>query len=127
VRREAVDRYLWNPSAKSYLDYRWTRRAACRVFPPPPLPLFVGLASRPQADAVAATVSSELLKEGGIEATALLTHQQWDAPNGWAPLQWIAITGLRAYAHAAMAERIACRWMASVNRVYRESGKLVEK
>ena len=128
MRHEAVNQYLWNPSAKSYLDYRWTRRVPVqRVSAATLYPLFVGLASRAQADGVAATVSRELLKEGGIEATPLLTHQQWDAPNGWAPLQWIAISGLHAYGHAAMAESIACRWMASVNRVYRESGKLVEK
>jgi alpha,alpha-trehalase len=42
-------------------------------------------------------------------------------------LQWIAIAGLRRYDNAALAETIACRWMANVNEVYRQSGKLVEK
>jgi alpha,alpha-trehalase len=34
---------------------------------------------------------------------------------------------LRRYALAPLAELIACRWMANVNRVYTETGKLVEK
>jgi alpha,alpha-trehalase len=55
------------------------------------------------------------------------TGQQWDSPNGWAPLQWIAIDGLRRYHLSSLAAAIACRWMSGVDHVYRESGKLVEK
>jgi alpha,alpha-trehalase len=68
-----------------------------------------------------------LLKPGGIVTTPLATGQQWDSPNGWAPLQWIAVAGLRRYQHRALAEAIACRWMVNVDEVYRRSGKLVEK
>jgi alpha,alpha-trehalase len=59
--------------------------------------------------------------------TPLHTGQQWDAPNGWAPLQWIAVEGLRRYHDDGLAATIACRWMSDVNAVYRQSGKLVEK
>jgi alpha,alpha-trehalase len=57
----------------------------------------------------------------------LETGQQWDAPNGWAPVQWIAVDGLRRYHQDRLAETIACRWMRTVNAVYDDSGKLVEK
>jgi alpha,alpha-trehalase len=87
----------------------------------------VSLASKDQAAAVANIAARELLKAGGIVTTTLTTGQQWDAPNGWAPLQWIAVSGLRGYGDAALAETIACRWMANVNDVYAHSGKLVEK
>src|SRR5205823_14635469 len=90
-------------------------------------PLFVKAASREQADAVAATIGRQLLAAGGIVTTTQNTGEQWDAPNGWAPLQWIAVSGLRQYAQGRLAETIACRWMVSVNRVYGETGKLVEK
>ena len=90
-------------------------------------PLFVSLASKPQAAAVAKITAAELLKPGGIVTTTLETGQQWDAPNGWAPLQWIAISGLRDYGQTSLAATIACRWMANVNEVYQQSGKLVEK
>ena len=69
----------------------------------------------------------DLLIRGGMVATPLETGQQWDAPNGWAPLQWIAIDGLRRYNHLSLAEAIACRWMFNVEEHFRQSGKLVEK
>ena len=68
-----------------------------------------------------------MLKAGGIVATPLGTGQQWDAPNGWAPLQWIAVEGLASFGRTKLAERIACRWMVTVSRVYRQTGKLIEE
>ena len=59
--------------------------------------------------------------------TPLTTGQQWDAPNGWAPLQWIAVEGLRRYGYDDLAHDIAQRWLATVARSYCETGKLVEK
>jgi alpha,alpha-trehalase len=76
---------------------------------------------------VAKSITRELLKPGGIVTTPLDTGQQWDAPNGWAPIQWIAVAGLRHYGQTSLAETIACRWMINVGEVYRQSGKLVEK
>jgi alpha,alpha-trehalase len=87
----------------------------------------VSLSSKPEAAAVANIAARELLRPGGIVTTTLATGEQWDSPNGWAPLQWIAVSGLRDYDQAPLAETIACRWMASVDDVYRQSGKLVEK
>src|SRR5207302_1818581 len=80
-----------------------------------------------QAASVARTTRRRLLKGGGVVTTTRNTGQQWDAPNGWAPLQWIAVAGFNAYGEAALAEEIACRWSVNVARAYRESGKLLEK
>ena len=127
-RRAAMDRYLWNAKAGAYFDYRWTHRAPVpRISAATLYPLFTGVASSEQASSVAKAVTRDLLKEGGLVTTTVDTGQQWDAPNGWPPLQWIAVSGLRDYANAQLAEVIACRWMLSVNRVYAASGKLVEK
>jgi alpha,alpha-trehalase len=128
ARRTAIDKYLWDPSSGAYLDYRWTHKAHLpRVSAATLYPLFVALASEAQARAVAITASAQLLKPGGIVTTTLETGQQWDSPNGWAPLQWIAIAGLRHYHQDSLARIIACRWMSIVNDLYRRSGKLVEK
>jgi alpha,alpha-trehalase len=127
-RRAAMDRYLWDEDRGVYLDYQ--RREQARV---PHLsaaalyPLFLGAATARQAKSVASAVKSELLRAGGIVTTPLETGQQWDAPNGWAPLQWIAVAGFRRYQETELAESVACRWMLNVERVYRRSGKLVEK
>lgn len=128
ARRAAVDRYLWSSAEEAYVDYRWTRRARiARVSAATLYPLFVSMASDAQGSAVSRTVRGRLLEPGGVVTTPLDTGQQWDSPNGWAPLQWIAVEGLRRYREAGLAEVIACRWMRDVDAVYQDSGKLVEK
>jgi alpha,alpha-trehalase len=128
ARRAAIDRYLWDPSRGAYLDYRWTKQQPIdHVTAATLYPLFTRVASEAQAGSVAKAVEAELLKPGGIVATTLDTGQQWDWPNGWAPLQWIAVAGLTSYGQNQLAEAIACRWMVNVARVYRSTGKLVEK
>jgi alpha,alpha-trehalase len=128
ARREAVNHYLWDSADGVFRDYLWVKRAQVpRISAATLYPLFTALASQTQAAAVAATVSRDLLKAGGIVTTPLVTGQQWDAPNGWPPLQWIGVSGLRHYAISPLAASVACRWMVGVNRVYDDSGKLVEK
>ncbi len=128
ARAAAIDRYLWDEAAGTYYDYQWADNAAIKRLSAAALyPLFVGVASAAQADAVGKRVARDLLKPGGIVTSLLSTSEQWDAPNGWAPLQWIAVDGLRRYDQNLLAERIACRWMFNVQNVYRQSGRLVEK
>jgi alpha,alpha-trehalase len=128
MRRTAIDRYLWDDKSGAYFDYRWTHQERIRRVSAATLyPLFVALASESQATAVAKVATRQLLRAGGIVTTPLQTGEQWDAPNGWAPLQWIAVDGLRRYHRESLAEMIACRWMSGVNDVYRNDGKLVEK
>jgi alpha,alpha-trehalase len=128
ARRASMDRYLWDAPKGAFLDYRWTKKTRMPLVSAATLyPLFVSLASKSQAAAVAKITAGELLKAGGIATTTVETGQQWDSPNGWAPLQWIAVSGLRDYGETPLAAAIACRWMANVNEVYRQSGKLVEK
>src|SRR5206468_7409353 len=64
---------------------------------------------------------------GGRVTTTIESGQQWDAPNGWAPLQWIAVKGLSNYGEMALGQTIAKRWMNKVVTAYRVSGKLMEK
>jgi alpha,alpha-trehalase len=128
ARRRAIDHYLWDAPTGAYYDYRWTQRAKIKRLSAATLyPLFVAMASPAQASDVARITGRVLLKPGGVITTPIDTGQQWDAPNGWAPLQWIGIAGFRHYGQAALAETIACRWMRTVQDVYRQEGKLVEK
>ena len=90
-------------------------------------PLFFKIASREQAIAVAATLEKLFLQPGGLTTTLEVTGQQWDAPNGWAPLQWIAIKGLENYGMHTLAKEIAVRWIALNKKVYERTGKLMEK
>jgi alpha,alpha-trehalase len=128
ARRRAIDRYLWDEVQGSYADYRWTDRRHTAVLSAATLyPLFESLATASQARRVAAVVRASLLARGGLATTTLATGQQWDAPNGWAPLQWIAVRGLRDTGQAALAAALACRWLVTVTTAYQYSGRLVEK
>jgi len=89
-------------------------------------PLFAGVATDDQARATAKALAP-FVGEGGLRTTLIGSGQQWDDPNGWAPLQWVAIAGLRRYREAPLAARISTAWLASVEREYRASGKLLEK
>jgi alpha,alpha-trehalase len=128
LRESAVRRYLWDPDQGVFTDYLWReKRPSGTVTAATLAPLFVGLATKAQAERVAEVVRARLLKRGGLATSTVPTGQQWDAPNGWAPLQWIAIEGLRDYGEAVLAATIAQRWMLRVISAYRATGKLVEK
>ena len=127
-RRAAMDRWLWNAAAGAYADFdhrlgrlRHALTAATVV------PLFCGVASPAQADAVAAAVRQRLLAHGGLSTTEWRSGQQWDRPNGWAPLQWMGVLGFERTGHADLADLIRTRWVRTVGDVYRREGKLVEK
>jgi len=42
-------------------------------------------------------LNREILQAGGWITTLARSGQQWDAPNSWAPLQWIVHRGLQRY------------------------------
>jgi alpha,alpha-trehalase len=72
-------------------------------------------------------MEAHLLQKGGLLTTDIVSGQQWDAPNGWAPLQWIAVQGLRRYGFTELAETLRLRWLATCDAVFHASGKFVEK
>lgn len=90
-------------------------------------PLFVGAASQEQADFTARQIADQLLQQGGLATTLNESGQQWDAPNGWAPLQWVAVQGLAKYGHVKLAQEIAKRWLQTCDIIYTAKGKFVEK
>lgn len=123
----AINKYLWNDNGY-YGDYDW-RLAQPRNNPSAAMlyPLFAGAAWPDRAQKTANTVARILLKPGGLTTTTFNTSQQWDAPNGWAPLHWIAVQGLKRYGRGDLARPIGTRFLADVNNVYSMQQKLVEK
>ena len=127
-RRAAIDRWLWDPRLGAFVDYdllhgRRRPRATAAVV----VPLFVGLASRAQAQQVLQLVETRLLEPGGIATTCRHSAEQWDRPNGWAPLQWMAIAGAARYGARRLATEIRQRWLDTVGSLYEREYKLVEK
>jgi alpha,alpha-trehalase len=128
ARAAAVERWLWSAGEGRYGDWDAAeRRLRPGVTAATLYPLFAGLAAPDRAAAVATTTERALLAPNGLRTTLAATGQQWDRPNGWAPLQWIAADGLSRYGRDDLAARIAQRFVATAEREYRASGKLLEK
>jgi alpha,alpha-trehalase len=126
-RAKAIEQYLWN-DAGYYSDYDWELgRSRDNVTAAMFYPLFVGVALPERARKTAEVARDQLLEAGGLATTTFTTGQQWDAPNGWAPLQWVAIDGLRRYAKNELAQQIGERFLGVVDALYASEGKLVEK
>ena len=127
-RRNAMERYLWDPVSGYYTD--WDLRLArprVALTAAAMYPLFTGAASPEHAHAMARIAEKQLLAPGGLRTTLVKTGQPWDAPNGWAPLQWIAFDGLRRYDENVLAQSIGERYVANVQRGVATTGKMVEK
>jgi alpha,alpha-trehalase len=127
-RSAAIRRLMWDQQDGVYSDYLWeTGEFSGGVTAVTLYPLFLKIATADQARAVTATVERKLLDVGGLATTLVESGQQWDAPNGWAPLQWIAVIGLRNYGFERLAHEIAARWVHENIAGYRRYAKLVEK
>jgi alpha,alpha-trehalase len=128
ARAEAIRHWLWDPRIGAFTDYDYVHRTLRhRLTAATVYPLFAGVASREQAKTVAESIKRGLLRPGGLATTQVATGQQWDEPNGWAPLQYLAVIGLRRYGEAALARTIATRWIRTNVAYYARTGKLVEK
>ncbi|HUQ11963.1 MAG TPA: alpha,alpha-trehalase TreF [Steroidobacteraceae bacterium] len=128
ARQRAIGKLLWDAERGAFVDYDWRNgRRLTQVTLATAYPLFAGAADQPQGQRVARTLRETLLMPHGLATTLVDTGQQWDQPNGWAPLQWVAIDGLRKYGENELAATVAERWVAENARVYCQTGKLVEK
>jgi alpha,alpha-trehalase len=127
-RSTAILKYCWNNELGFFCDYNLQTKEVNRNITAAGLfTLFTKIATDEQAVETAAVTRTFLLKDGGLVTTTNHTGQQWDAPNGWAPLQWIAFAGLNNYNHEELANEIARRWVALNEKVFNETGKMMEK
>jgi alpha,alpha-trehalase len=123
----ALERHLWSEALLCYADYDLDSGVAQdQLTGAAAFALFAGVPGSERAERTAAALRG-LLSNGGLLATRTPTGQQWDAPNGWAPLQWIAIEGLRRYGHVAFAADIAGNWLAMIEAHFGATGQLLEK
>lgn len=128
ARRAAIQKYLWSNERQRFVDYDRRTGAPTPILSAAMLmPLFVGLATAEQARITARLTESQLLAPGGLRTTLIHTGQQWDMPNGWAPLQWIGIEGLERYGERKLAREIAVRWVDTAGTFYAKTGRMIEK
>lgn len=127
-RAALIRRYFWDPKEAFFIDYDFRKKHTTNrptlagVFP-----LYAKIATAEQAAAVAQRIEQDFLKKGGLVTTLADNGQQWDSPNGWAPLQWIAVQGLREYGYHGLANTIRDRWLEANETVFAAERKMVEK
>lgn len=127
-RRATINQYMWDESRGYYFDWYSPSGSHTDVWSLAGVfPLYCGVATHAQAARVAVAIEEKFLKPGGVVTSLHETGQQWDAPNGWAPLQWVTIVGLRRYGYNKLADTIRDRWLATNTAVFANQGKFLEK
>ncbi len=128
ARKNAVLRYCWNEEKGYFYDYQFQRQRPTSALTLAGMyPFYFGMADPEQARRAANILAKQLLMGGGLVTTLHSTHQQWDSPNGWPPLQWMAIGGLRRYQQDSLANSIKNRWLRLNEVVFAQTGKMMEK
>jgi alpha,alpha-trehalase len=127
TRAQTIRHLMWDQKAGLFTDYNFV--AGQRLdypFLTTFYPLWAGFATKEEASAVAANLSM-FEKEGGLQTSTNVSGSQWDAPFGWAPLQVIAIEGLRRYGFEAAAERLSINFLSMVLRDFDQHRTIKEK
>ena len=126
-RRDLINTLMWDEEAGLYYDYNFRTRQRRRYdFATTFFPLWAGIASPAQAARLRENLS-RFEAPGGLLTSTEVTGNQWDAPFGWAPLQMIAVDGLRRYGFHEDANRIAAKFVSLVAKEFDEHGTIVEK
>ncbi len=127
-RKNNIIKYCWNDSVGYFYDYNWKeKKQSARMTLAGVFPLFFQLADDQKASLVRENMKDRFLKDGGVVTTLNETNQQWDYPNGWAPLQWVCYKSCKNYSYHTLAKNIAVRWTALNLKVFFETGKMLEK
>jgi alpha,alpha-trehalase len=131
-RLEAIIKYCWNEKQFFFTDYNWAKETHVDHISAAGLtPLFIVEKDnhfiKSKADRVADAVTKYLLQPGGLVTTIIPSGQQWDWPNGWAPLQWMAVQGLEKFGQGKVSKTIAKNWVSLNEKVFAATGKMMEK
>lgn len=125
-RKLLIDKYFWDGSL--YRDFNFVKNTTTMSEHIAILyPLFLGLSSKTQAQSIATILEEKFLYQGGLVTTTKNSGQQWDLPNAWAPYQWLGYKAMQNYGFCDLAQKIKNNWCSNVERVYNNTGKLMEK
>jgi alpha,alpha-trehalase len=127
ARKAAMDRWLWRPELGMYADYDFVAgRHASDPYVTTLYPLWAGAASPAQAAALRGKLGL-FEHKGGLAMSRDRSGAQWDAPYGWAPVNWLVTSGLERYGFDADARRIAGKFTATIDRALAQDGTIREK
>lgn len=127
-RKEALINNMWSDDHKFFMDYDSALHKSSQIMSLAGIyPLFFKMATKEQAHHVNEHITKSFLQNGGVVSSLHESGQQWDFPNGWPPLQFLTYKGLRNYGFHDTAEELKKRWLALNDKVFKETGKMMEK
>ncbi len=127
-RKAAVNKYCWSAKEGWYVDYNLvTKKHSPELTLAGVVPFFLNVAQPHNIYMAVQNLRLKFLQPGGVVTTLKHSGEQWDAPNGWAPLEWMTIAGLENYQQQALARTIAERWVKLNVAVFERTGKMMEK
>lgn len=127
-RKKAINTYCWSDQLGWYVDYHTVlQQPSTTLTLAGMFPFFFNLSDPHHMETAKQVLKDRFICMGGVVTTLERTGEQWDAPNGWACLQWTTIIGLENYGEEVLAKDIADRWVTLNKKVFKNTGKLVEK
>jgi alpha,alpha-trehalase len=132
LRSSMIKKYFWNNKISFFTDYQFKNQVPLDIITPAGLYPFCFINDNPDyfsllGKKAAIVAQDKLLKPGGFVTTTFDAAQQWDSPNGWAPLEWMMIWGFDRCGQKNIAALAAKRWIKLNILVYNNTGKLMEK
>ena len=127
ARNAAIHRYLWKPQQGVFADYDFEKhKSSSYAYISSLYPLWAGVASREEAKKVVAKLNL-FERPGGLSMSNTDTGMQWDEPFGWAPTNWVGVSGLQTAGFRDDAKRLAMKWDATVDQGFAHDGTIREK
>jgi alpha,alpha-trehalase len=127
TRKNRMQQFLWDGDRGLFFDYDFTseKRSSYRYLTSY-YPLWAGWATPEQAAAVVKNLPA-FEQPGGLAMSPENSGAQWDYPYGWAPVQMLAIQGLRRYGYNAEADRLSSKFLSTVLENFQHDGTIREK
>jgi alpha,alpha-trehalase len=127
ARKNRMQQYLWDTDRGFFFDYDFSseKRSSYRYLTTY-YPLWAGWATPEQAAAVVKNLPA-FEQPGGLAMSPENSGAQWDYPYGWAPVQLLAIQGLRRYGYNTEADRLSSKFLSSVLENFQRDGTIREK
>jgi alpha,alpha-trehalase len=126
-RKENIRKYLWNEQRGLFFDYDFEKQIPSSYeYVTTFYPLWAGLATPMQARAALQNVGI-FERPGGLVMSRRETGAQWDFPYAWAPIQLLAVEGMRRYGFNEDANRISYEFLTMVEKNFRRDATIREK
>lgn len=130
ARRVLMNRYLLDPESGLFTDYDFVNHRQSGIISAAQFSvLYNGLADEQQAASIVSALGL-LETPHGIKTCAEGPRDytyQWDNPNGWPPLHYLAVKGLSDYGYRREAERIGRKYLHTVSGNFGRTNHLWEK